>query len=163
MSYLVRVIAMASDILTIYYALYRNYRIKIRDILFVEETKRHRNTTIFQPIILFEFVSSTHRHVKFKSNMSDDISLCTKHEWWYVFLYQAWVDKFVYIYQICVVICVYTFNFVTFLVVILFYGPLHVLVDLYEYPCHKWQRICYICRIHFPVLSPFMTYHRLCN
>jgi len=42
MSYLVRVIAMASDILTIYYALYRNYRIKIRDILFVEETKRQK-------------------------------------------------------------------------------------------------------------------------
>jgi len=32
-----------------------------------------------------------------------------------------------------------------------------------EYLCHKWPRICSICRIHFPVLSSFMIYHRVCN
>jgi hypothetical protein len=32
-----------------------------------------------------------------------------------------------------------------------------------EYLCHKWPRICSTCRNHFPVLSSFMTYHRLCN
>jgi hypothetical protein len=28
---------------------------------------------------------------------------------------------------------------------------------------HKWPRICYTCPKHFPVLSSFMTYHRVCN
>jgi len=32
-----------------------------------------------------------------------------------------------------------------------------------EYLCHKWPRICSICRKHFPVLSSFMTYHRFSN
>ena len=32
-----------------------------------------------------------------------------------------------------------------------------------EYLCHKWARICSTCRKHFPVLSSFMTYHRVCN
>jgi hypothetical protein len=32
-----------------------------------------------------------------------------------------------------------------------------------EYLCHKWARICSICRKHFPVLSSCMTYHRVCN
>jgi hypothetical protein len=32
-----------------------------------------------------------------------------------------------------------------------------------EYLCHKWQRICSVCRYHYPVLSSFMTYHRVCN
>jgi hypothetical protein len=32
-----------------------------------------------------------------------------------------------------------------------------------EYLCHKWPRICSTCRNHFLVLSPFMTYHRVCN
>ena len=31
-----------------------------------------------------------------------------------------------------------------------------------EYLCHKWPRICSTCREHFPVLSSFMTYHRVC-
>jgi len=31
-----------------------------------------------------------------------------------------------------------------------------------EYLCHKWPRICSTCRKHFPVLSSFMTYHRVC-
>jgi hypothetical protein len=31
------------------------------------------------------------------------------------------------------------------------------------YLCHKWSRICSTCRTHFPVLSSFMTYHRVCN
>ena len=28
-----------------------------------------------------------------------------------------------------------------------------------EYLCHKWPRISSICRIHYPVLSSFMSYH----
>jgi hypothetical protein len=32
-----------------------------------------------------------------------------------------------------------------------------------EYLCHKWPRICSICRKHFPVLSSFTTYYRVCN
>ena len=29
--------------------------------------------------------------------------------------------------------------------------------------CHKWPRICFTCRKHFPVISLFMTYHWVCN
>jgi hypothetical protein len=32
-----------------------------------------------------------------------------------------------------------------------------------DYLCHKWQLICSTCRKHFPILSSFMTYHRVCN
>ena len=32
-----------------------------------------------------------------------------------------------------------------------------------EYMCHKGPRICSTCRKHFPVLSSFMTYHRVYN
>ena len=32
-----------------------------------------------------------------------------------------------------------------------------------EYLFHKWSRICSTCRRHIPVLSSFMTYHRVCN
>ena len=32
-----------------------------------------------------------------------------------------------------------------------------------EYLCHKWAWICSTCRKHFPVLSLFMTYHRVCR
>jgi hypothetical protein len=32
-----------------------------------------------------------------------------------------------------------------------------------EYLCHKWTRICSTCRKHFPVLSSFTTYYRVCN
>ena len=32
-----------------------------------------------------------------------------------------------------------------------------------EYLCQKLPRICSTCRKHFPVLSSFMTYHRVCN
>ena len=28
---------------------------------------------------------------------------------------------------------------------------------------HFWFRICSTCRKHFPVLSPFTTYYRVCN
>ena len=31
------------------------------------------------------------------------------------------------------------------------------------YLCHKWPRVCSVCRNKYPVLSPFMTYHRMCN
>jgi hypothetical protein len=30
-----------------------------------------------------------------------------------------------------------------------------------DYLCYKWPRICSTCRIHNPVLSTFMTYHRV--
>jgi hypothetical protein len=43
-----------------------------------------------------------------------------------------------------------------------FYGHHHDLVDVMEYLCHKWPRICSTCRKHFPILSSFMTYHS-CN
>jgi hypothetical protein len=32
-----------------------------------------------------------------------------------------------------------------------------------EYLCHKWPRICSVCRNHNPVLSSFMTYQQVCN
>ena len=32
-----------------------------------------------------------------------------------------------------------------------------------EYLCHKWPRICSVCRNHSPVLSSFMISHRVCN
>ena len=32
-----------------------------------------------------------------------------------------------------------------------------------EYLCHKWPRISTTCCKHFPVLSSFMTYQRICN
>jgi hypothetical protein len=32
-----------------------------------------------------------------------------------------------------------------------------------EYLFHKWPRICFTCRKYFPVLSSFITYHRVCN
>ena len=32
-----------------------------------------------------------------------------------------------------------------------------------EYQCHKWPRICSVCRHRNPVLSSFMTYLRMCN
>jgi hypothetical protein len=44
-----------------------------------------------------------------------------------------------------------------------FYGRHHDLVDRYGILCHNWPRICSTCRKHFPVLSSFMTYHRVCN
>ena len=32
-----------------------------------------------------------------------------------------------------------------------------------EYMCYKLPRICSTCRKHFPVLSSFVTYHRVCS
>jgi hypothetical protein len=32
-----------------------------------------------------------------------------------------------------------------------------------DYLCHKWPRVCSTCRKHFPGLSSFMTYDRVCN
>jgi hypothetical protein len=32
-----------------------------------------------------------------------------------------------------------------------------------DYLCHKWPRICSTCRKHFPIVSQFTTYHRVCN
>ena len=31
-----------------------------------------------------------------------------------------------------------------------------------EYLCHKWSRICPVCRNHKPVLSSVMMYHQVC-
>ena len=39
----------------------------------------------------------------------------------------------------------------------------HAIGNRYEHLCHKWPRICIICRKQFPVLSSFMTNHRVCN
>ena len=45
-----------------------------------------------------------------------------------------------------------------------FWLPLWYLQTLLmEYLCHKWPRICSTCHSHFPVLSTFMTYHRVGN
>jgi hypothetical protein len=30
-----------------------------------------------------------------------------------------------------------------------------------EYLCHTWPRLCSTCRKHFPVVSSFLTYHRI--
>ena len=32
-----------------------------------------------------------------------------------------------------------------------------------EYLCHKWPRICSVCRNHNSVLSLFLTYHWFCS
>ena len=32
-----------------------------------------------------------------------------------------------------------------------------------DYLCQKWPRVCSTCRKHFPGLSSFMTYDRVCN
>jgi len=42
-------------------------------------------------------------------------------------------------------------------------GTLVTWLTVREYLCHKWPRICSTCHKHFPVLSSFMTYHRVCN
>jgi hypothetical protein len=36
-------------------------------------------------------------------------------------------------------------------------------VTVTEYLCHKWPRVCSVCRNHKSVLSSFMTYHCGCN
>jgi hypothetical protein len=38
-----------------------------------------------------------------------------------------------------------------------------LLVIATEYLCHKWPGICFVCRNHNPVRSPFLTYHRVFN
>jgi len=38
-----------------------------------------------------------------------------------------------------------------------------VLCTMMEYLCHKWRRICSVCRNHNPILSSYMTYHLICN
>ena len=44
-----------------------------------------------------------------------------------------------------------------------FYGRHHDLVNRYGiYYCHKWPRICSVCRNRNPGFSSFMTYHRVC-
>jgi len=44
-----------------------------------------------------------------------------------------------------------------------FYGRHHDWLIVMEYLCHKWPRICSTCSKQFPILSSFMTYHRVCN
>ena len=47
---------------------------------------------------------------------------------------------------------IYVYHFESFMVVAM------TLLTVLEYLCHKWRRICSICRERFPVLSSFMTY-----
>ena len=44
-----------------------------------------------------------------------------------------------------------------------FYGCHHDLVDRYGISVSQMTTICSTCRKHFPVLTSFMTYHRVCN
>ena len=44
-----------------------------------------------------------------------------------------------------------------------FYGRHHNLIDCYGISVSQMTTICSTCRKHFPVLSSFMTYHRVCN
>jgi hypothetical protein len=44
-----------------------------------------------------------------------------------------------------------------------FYGRTMTVLTVMECLCHKWPRICSLCHKHFPVLSSFMTYNRVCN
>jgi hypothetical protein len=44
-----------------------------------------------------------------------------------------------------------------------FYGQHHDWLTVTEYLCHKWPRICSVCRNHKPALSSFMTCHRFCD
>ena len=45
-----------------------------------------------------------------------------------------------------------------------FYGHRHGLrLTATEYMCHKWPRICSVCRNRILVLSPLMTFHRIYN
>ena len=32
-----------------------------------------------------------------------------------------------------------------------------------EYTCQNWARVCFVCRNHNPILSPFMTNHQVFN
>jgi hypothetical protein len=45
----------------------------------------------------------------------------------------------------------------------LFTAAIVTWLTVMEYMCHKWPRICSTCRKHFPVLSSFMTYRRVCS
>ena len=45
----------------------------------------------------------------------------------------------------------------------LFYGRHHDLVDCYGISVSQMTRICFTCRKHFPVLSSFTTYYRVCK
>ena len=38
-----------------------------------------------------------------------------------------------------------------------FYSLHHDMVNVMEYLCHKWPRICSVCRNHNPVISTFVT------
>jgi hypothetical protein len=43
------------------------------------------------------------------------------------------------------------------------YGRHHDLVNPCGNLCYTWPHICSVCRNPNPILSPFMTYHRVCN
>jgi hypothetical protein len=51
----------------------------------------------------------------------------------------------------------FTIHFENFTVVII------TLLTVTEYLCHKWSRICSVCRNHKHVLYTFKTYHRICD
>ena len=44
----------------------------------------------------------------------------------------------------------------------IFYGR-HQALTVTQYLCHKWPRICSVCCNNNPVLSSFMTCHRVCR
>jgi hypothetical protein len=44
-----------------------------------------------------------------------------------------------------------------------FYGRHHDLVNRYGVFVSQMTTICSVCRIHYPVLSSFLTYHPECN
>ena len=41
------------------------------------------------------------------------------------------------------------------------YSRHHDLVDVMEYLCHKWPRMCSVCRNHNPVHSTFILHYRI--
>jgi hypothetical protein len=43
------------------------------------------------------------------------------------------------------------------------YGRHHDFVNSYEILCHKWPRICPVCRYYNSVMFSFITYHRFVN
>ena len=65
----------------------------------------------------------------------------------------------------CPIICLYVLSFVLWLFVTIspHKSDVRFVFTSSCYLCHKWPLICSTCRKHFPVLSSFMTYHRLCN
>jgi hypothetical protein len=43
------------------------------------------------------------------------------------------------------------------------YGRHHDFAIVTEYPCHKWPRICSVCRNQNPVFYSIVSHYRVCN